>query len=95
MLAFSHRFEKWTGIVFHNSGNTLTKLTANLVLDCTISKVKVATKGQEVLGGDIAFINMVVSLQGSCSASYPCYLCDVPLTTLKKCKRSMTADNYL
>ena len=43
-----------------------------------------------VLGGNIAFINMVVGLQG-CSASYPCYLCKVLLATLKKRKRSMTA----
>jgi hypothetical protein len=35
-----------------------------------------------VLGGDITFINMVVGLQG-CSASYPCYLCEVLLATLK------------
>jgi hypothetical protein len=44
-----------------------------------------------VLGGNIAFINMVVGLQG-CSASYPCYLCIMLLTTLKKRERSMTAD---
>jgi hypothetical protein len=43
-----------------------------------------------VLGGDIAFINMVVGLQG-CSASYPCYLCEVLLATLKKREISMTA----
>jgi antitoxin component of RelBE/YafQ-DinJ toxin-antitoxin module len=48
MLAFGRRFAKLTGIVFHNSGNTLAKSTANLVPDCTISKVKVAIKGQEV-----------------------------------------------
>ena len=48
MLAFGRRFAKLTGIAFHNSGNTLAKSTANLVPDCTISKVKVAIKGQEV-----------------------------------------------
>ena len=48
MLAFGRRFAKLTGIAFHNSGNTLAKSTANLVADCTISKVKVAIKGQEV-----------------------------------------------
>jgi antitoxin component of RelBE/YafQ-DinJ toxin-antitoxin module len=48
MLAFGRRFAKLTGVVFHNSGNTLAKSTANLVPDCTISKVKVAIKGQEV-----------------------------------------------
>jgi hypothetical protein len=48
MLAFGRRFAKLTGIAFHTSGNTLAKSTANLVPDCTISKVKVAIKGQEV-----------------------------------------------
>jgi hypothetical protein len=48
MLAFGRRFAKLTGVVFHNSGNTLAKSTANVVPDCTISKVKVAIKGQEV-----------------------------------------------
>jgi hypothetical protein len=48
MLAFGRRFAKLTGIVFHNSGNTLAKSTANLAPDCTIRKVKVGIKGQEV-----------------------------------------------
>jgi hypothetical protein len=42
-----------------------------------------------VLGGHIAFINMVAGFQG-CSASYPCYLCEVLLATLKKHEISMT-----
>ena len=43
-----------------------------------------------VLGGDIAFINMVVGLQG-CSATWPCHLCEMLLATLKKREGSMTA----
>jgi hypothetical protein len=48
MLAFRRLFAKLTQIVFHNLGNMLAKSTANLVPDCSISKVLVAIKGQEV-----------------------------------------------
>ena len=35
-----------------------------------------------VLGGDIEFLNKVVGLQG-CSATYPCYHCQIQLKTLR------------
>jgi hypothetical protein len=61
---------------------------------CPISKVeKIETRDYEihsVLGGDIDFLNMVVGLQ-NCASSYPCYVCEILLSTLKSRNASMTA----
>jgi hypothetical protein len=49
-----------------------------------------ACKLHRALGGGIAFINVVVGLQG-CSASHPRHLCEALLAALMKSERSMTA----
>ena len=47
MLAFGWQFKRFTGITFHDVNQTLLKVTADLVPNFTVEKLKVTVKGKQ------------------------------------------------